>query len=169
MVFADYEFFRVVLSIHVIAAIAAFGVTFFYPVMQIFAEKTEGGRHLPFTLRLTESIDSKVNLLGLLPGITGAYQIWKAPSNWNLFDDHWLLGGVILYVVMYGIVLLILSPTLKTMIAEATRAQEAAAPDGALELGPDYRAASRKAALSGTATGLVVLTIVFLMVYKPGA
>ena len=154
-----YEF---VLALHVLAVVAAFGVTFAYPF--IFAI---GARHQPRALPLLHRIEYSVErwlVNPMLVVVLGA-GIYLASDGhqWSEFFVQWGFGAVIVIGALVGSVTIPSSKRAERLAEEAV----AAAGEGQPHFGEEYRAVVRRLQLVGTGlSALVLLTIVF-MVVKP--
>jgi uncharacterized membrane protein len=152
-------------SVHVITAIAAFGIPFGYPVIQITAEKT-APRSLPFAWHAIDRLDRVlVTPLAVIVGLSGLYQ-W-IDGNWSATRDTWLLIGVILYLVAFTLALTVFQRAARKAEAAAQKMVDAAGPTGDVELSDEYRQATKLPATLGPILGIFVIIIAFMMVAKP--
>jgi uncharacterized membrane protein len=158
------SFYNVVLFLHILSAIVAFGITFTYPM--ILTSLTRGGniRHLAWWHRTQVDIERKI----LTPAATlvllcGIYMAADGPYG---FKSTFVSLGLLFLIVILGLVGAVLIPA-ESKVAEI--AERAIAPDGSGELGADYRAATRRMQIAGTIASVLVVVIVFLMVTKLGA
>src|SRR5438445_13022850 len=92
---------NLLLTLHILGAIAAFGPTFAFPLIGAMGKKE--GAPVPWLLKLIESIDRKVTIpwaLTLQPA-TGAWLIINSKGLCNPFvaRNRWLLASLILYVI----------------------------------------------------------------------
>jgi Predicted integral membrane protein (DUF2269) len=156
--------YEVVLAIHIMAVIVAFGVTFAYPIM--FAV---GARHDPRSLPLLHRIEYTVERYLINPGLllvllAGIYLASKG-HFWSDFFVQWGLGAVVVIGALIGSVMI---PTAKR--AEQTAARDVAASgDGEVALSDDYRALVRRLSGVGTLLSLLVLITVLFMALHVGA
>jgi Predicted integral membrane protein (DUF2269) len=158
------SFYEVVLAIHIMAVVVAFGVTFAYPIM--FAV---GARHDPRSLPVLHRVEYTVERLLVNPGlllvlIAGAYLAGKG-HYWSDFFVQWGLAVVVVIGALIGAVMI---PTAKR--AELVSARDlAAAGDGEPELSDEYRALVRRLSGVGTLLSLLVLITILLMALHTGA
>lgn len=154
--------YEVILALHVMAVVIAFGVTFAYPIM--FAV---GARHDPRSLPTLHRVEYTIERWLINPGllvvlVAGAYLASDA-HHWSEFFVQWGLAAAIVIGALVGAVMI---PTAKRAEQLAQRGVEAAG-EGPVELGEEYRAAVQRLSVVGTLlSGLVLITILF-MVVKP--
>lgn len=142
-------------ALHVLLAIVAVGTNATYGVW--LARAARSPEHLGHVLRGVKFLDDRVaNPSYVALGLVGILLILTGPHR---FEDLWVASSLALYVALVGIGVGLYTPTLRRQIAiyEADGA-------GAAEFG----SLTRRGALLGAALALVAVTIVFLMVVKPG-
>jgi uncharacterized membrane protein len=152
--------FQLFLFLHVMGAIIAFGPTFSFPIIGAMGGKEP--QHANFATRVTETIaQQRVVPLAILQGITGVALILV--TGINLLATHWLLLGIVLYLIVLGYNIFIGTPTVKKVI-EMTSTPP---PPGASGPPPELLALIRKVQRGGMFSGLMIVIIVILMVTKP--
>jgi hypothetical protein len=170
------SFYEVVLAVHIMAVVIAFGVTFAYPIMFAVAAK-HGPRSLPLVHRIEYSIERMLINPGLaLVLIAGIYLASKG-HYWSDFFVQWGLAAVVVIGALIGSVMI---PTAKR--AELTAARDlaaidagAAGPVGApgaeptVEMSEEYRALVRRLSTVGTLLSLLVLATIAIMALHVGA
>jgi len=154
--------YEIVLALHIMAVVAAFGVTFAYPF--IFAV---GARHQPRSLPLLHRIEYSVErwLVNPMLAVVLAAGIFLASDghHWSEFFVQWGLGAVIVIGALVGSVTIPSSKRAEKLAEEAIAAAGAGQP----EFGEDYRVLVGRLQRVGTwLSALVLLTILF-MVVKP--
>lgn len=156
------SFYEVVLAIHIMAVVVAFGVTFAYPVMFAVA-----ARHDPRSLPVLHRIEYTIERMLINPGlllviIAGAYLASKG-HFWSQFFVQWGLGAAIVIGALVGAVMI---PTAKR--AEQLAARDiAAAGDGEIAMSADYQSAVRRLSTVGTLLSLLVLVTILFMAIQP--
>lgn len=106
------------LTIHVLTAIVAFGPTFAFGVIAGMAAHEP--QHGLFALRLTERIERRIVLpAALTMPISGGLLIWS--ESIQLTSAHWLLAAIVLYVVAIAFAVGIQVRTIDRMIEVAER------------------------------------------------
>ena len=149
------------LFLHVMGAIVAFGPTYSFPIIGAMARKEP--QHANFAARLNEAIThQRILPLAIFQGVTGVALILIAGIN--LIDTHWLLLGIVLYLIAISYALFVQRPTGALIVELSSAPPPAGAPPGPP---PELAAAVRKAQRGGMFLGLMIVAIVVLMVTKP--
>jgi hypothetical protein len=152
------SFYEVVLAIHIMAVVVAFGVTFAYPIM--FAVT---GRHDPRSLPLVHRIEYTIERMLINPAlglvlIAGIYLASKG-HYWSEFFVQWGLAAVIVIGALVGAVMI---PTAKRAELIAARDLQASG-EGEVQLSDEYRALVRRLSIVGTLLSLLVLVTILFM------
>jgi len=154
--------YEIVLAVHIMAVVVAFGVTFAYPIMFAVAARADP-RTLPTMHRVEYTIERRLINPGLLVVLLAGIFLASDGHHWSEFFVQWGLGAV---VVIGGLVGSVMIPTAKR--AEAAAARDIAAGDGeAMTLGEEYQGLVRRLSTVGTLLSLIVLVTIFMMVVKP--
>lgn len=141
-------------TVHVLAALVGFGVTYSYPVLQLFGERGDR-RHLAFALETVTVISRYVAVPAtVVVGATGVYQVADGPYE---LVDAWVAAALALYLAVMAVAAGYLAPRYGRAAA-AVRAGDADA----------YDRERRRIEVVGTLVAGSVLAIVVLMVLKPG-
>jgi hypothetical protein len=162
--------YEVVLAVHIMAVVIAFGVTFAYPIMFAVAAK-HGPRSLPLVHRIEYTIERMLINPGLaLVLIAGIYLASKG-HYWSDFFVQWGLAAVVVIGALVGSVMV---PTAKR--AEIAAARDLAAIDAgtsgsqpSVEMSEEYRALVRRLSTVGTLLSLLVLATIAIMALHVGA
>jgi hypothetical protein len=154
--------YEVVLAIHIMAVVVAFGVTFAYPIM--FAV---GARRDPRSLPVLHRIEYTIERFLINPGLglvllAGIYLASKG-HFWSQFFVQWGLGAAI---VIGGLIGGVMIPTAKRAETIAER-DLAGAGESEVEMSDEYRALVRRLSTVGTGLSLLVLVTILFMVIKP--
>ena len=140
-------------TLHVLAALVGFGVTYSYPVLQLLGERGDR-RNLPFALDAIATLSSRVAVPATaVVGVTGIYQLADGPYG---LGDAWATAGLILYLAVMVVAAGYLAPRYQRAADAARRDDEAR-----------YAEIIRGVNIVGTLAALAVLAIVVLMVLKP--
>lgn len=158
------SFFEVVLALHVMAVIIAFGVTFAYPIMFAVGARTDP-RSLPVLHRIEYTIERRLTNPGLLIVLIAGIYLASKLHVWSAFYVQWGLAAV---VVLGGVVGGVMIPTAKRAEAVAER-DLAASGEGDAGLSEEYGALTRRLSTVGTLLSLLVLVTVFFMATHTGA
>ena len=160
MIIRAITFYDVVLTVHILAVVVAFGVVFAYPVIDAFARSS-----MPANLAalhrlhivLARSVVTPAMVVVLLAGL------YLALDRFSL-GDPWISATFAILFVLFGLTGAFLIPADKRLAGLAER-------DAAGGGGPsaEYDAERRKAEAIGGIALLLVVVAIFLMVAKPGA
>ena len=166
--------YEIVLAVHIMAVVVAFGVTFAYPIMFAVA-----ARHDPRGLPLLHRIEYTIERMLINPGLAlvllaGIYLASKG-HFWSDFFVQWGLAAVVVIGALIGAVMI---PTAKRAEQIATRDVAAAtatagAGGGAggaeIEMSEEYRALVRRLSRVGTLLSLIVLVTILVMALHVGS
>jgi uncharacterized membrane protein len=152
------------LFVHITAVMVGFGATFAEAIAFPVAMRLNA-RHLPYVHRLQLAINQWLTTPAMLVVLaTGFYQV--ADADFEL-GDFWLSGAFMIVIVIGGLLGAYFIPTDRKLGAMIER-EIAAAGEGSFEPSAEYLAKARVEGLVGTATGLLLVAAVYLMVTKPG-
>ncbi|HSZ05069.1 MAG TPA: DUF2269 family protein [Solirubrobacteraceae bacterium] len=154
--------FEVVLAIHIMAVVVAFGVTFAYPIMFAVAARHDP-RGLPLLHRIEYTVERMLVNPGLLVVIVAGIYLASKGHYWSEFFVQWGLAAAIVIGALIGAVMI---PTAKR--AEQTAARDvAAAREGEVEMSVEYRALVRRLTTVGSLLSTLVLVTILFMAIKP--
>jgi hypothetical protein len=154
--------YDVVLGVHIMAVVVAFGVTFAYPVMYAVGAR-HGARSLPLLHRIEYTIERYLINPALLLVILAGIFLASDGHHWSEFFVQWGLGVAIVIGGLVGAV----------MIPSAKRAEQIAERDigvaehGDPEMSDEYRAVVRRLSIVGTLLSVLVLITILFMAVKP--
>ena len=154
--------YDIVLAIHVMAVVVAFGVTFAYPIMFAVTAR-HGPRSLPLVHRIEYTIERFLINPGLALVLVAGIFLASDGHHWSEFFVQWGIGAVIVIGALTGSVMI---PTAKRAAQIAERDIAAAAP-GDLEMSDEYQALARRLATVGSLLSALVLITILFMVTKP--
>lgn len=147
--------YDVVLFVHVLAVVVAFGTTFAYPLLFAVAAKGAPAQRAAlheFQARYGRTYAS-FGLLVLV--LAGAY----LASDRDLWGEPWVSGPLLIAIVIGGIGGAVLAP-------RERRLAECSGPEGD---DAEYRRVLGQVKLGGAISSALVVVAMFLMVTKPGA
>lgn len=156
----------ILLFLHVAGAIIAFGPTFTFPIIGAMGGKEP--MHVNFALRLTERIEERLILpLALFQAVTGVLLIWKV--GFDLFATHWLLLGIVLYIVALTIVFTNQLPYTRKLVEATKSPPPPPAPGTPPPSGPPPHIAAmiKRVQMGGMVLTVLLVVIIFLMAVKP--
>jgi predicted integral membrane protein DUF2269 len=154
--------YEIVLAVHIMAVVVAFGVTFAYPVMFAVAARTDPGS-LPVLHRIEYAIERRIVNPVLVIVLGAGIYLASDGHHWSEFFVQWGFAVVIVIGALVGAVMI---PTSKKAEQAAER-DIAAAGDGEVVLGEEYQGLVRRLQLVGTTLSLLVLVTILFMVVKP--
>jgi uncharacterized membrane protein len=154
-------FYSVVLSVHVMAVVVAFGTSFAYPVFMPWAR-----RNHPQAMPVIHAMSDRIGKLVMSPAlalvlIAGIY----LASDADVWSESWVTVPLVILIVIGGLGGMFFAPNERKLGALATR--DLAAGGGALSA--EYDALFRRVAVAGYAVCALVLIAIFFMATKPGA
>jgi uncharacterized membrane protein len=148
----------ILLFLHVLGAIAAFGPTFAFSIMGAMAGREP--QHANFSARQTAAIGNKlVYPLAIFQGITGVLLIISAQIS---VQQLWLGLGIVLYAIALTYSLTIQRNALHHLIELSSTPPAPGTPPN-----PEIPATVKKVQRGGMFLGFLIVVIVFLMVVKP--
>jgi hypothetical protein len=157
-------FYEVILALHILAVVFAFGATFAYPVL-IGAITKADARALPALYRALHAISQRV----ILPGLAGVviFGIYLASHLhlWHAFFVQWGIGVSIVIGAVEG---MYLGPREKRLIEVADR-DVASAAAGEVTFGAEHDSLVRRIGGVGALMDLLVIVTIFFMVLHTGA
>jgi hypothetical protein len=154
--------YDVVLAIHIMAVVVAFGVTFAYPVMFVVAARHDA-RGVPLLHRIEYTTERWLLNPGLLFVLGAGIYLASKGHHWSEFFVQWGLGAVVVIGAAVGSVMI---PSAKRAEALAER-DVVAAGEGAVQPSAEYRAVVRRLTVVGSLLSLLVLVTILFMTIKP--
>jgi uncharacterized membrane protein len=153
-------FYDVVVAIHVMTIVIAFGVTFVYPAIIPWLTNKHP-EAMPtiheMQVRIGRFVITPFATLALLTGIYLA-------SDRDLFDQTWVTIPFVIIIILLGLGGAFFTPREKQLAVLARRDIDAG---GALS--EEYHARAKPVAIVGAVSSLLILFAIFCMVAKPFA
>ncbi|MEJ7787534.1 MAG: DUF2269 family protein [Solirubrobacteraceae bacterium] len=156
--------YSVVVALHVIAVLAAYGLPLAYPLMLPYLRRTH-----PRAMPGVHDVQHRLNLLLTGPGtiIVLGLGIYLAAKE-DLFSEPWVHVGLAAILLIGAIGGWVVGASKR--MAELSGADVATAPgDGPVTWSAEYEALYTRYAKVELLLGAIVLVAVFSMVAKPGA
>ena len=154
--------YEIVLFVHVVAAVVAFGPTFGYAFFQALTERTNP-RGVPTMWRATEATSKYLvtpgALLVLIGGLYLTFDAWE-------FSDVFVGVGLLAIIVLMGLIGGFFNPQGRRAMELAER-DIAAAGEGEVKFSDEYWAVSKRIAQVGTLAGVIIVVAIFFMTVKP--
>jgi hypothetical protein len=154
--------YEIVMAVHIMAVVVAFGVTFAYPVMFVAAVRRYP-RSLPVLHRVEYMTERLLVNPALLVVLAAGIFLAGDGHHWSEFFVQWGMAAVVVIGAAVGAVMI---PTAKR--AEEAAERDLAAAGGATpEQSAEYRALVRRLTLVGSLLSLLVLVTILFMTVKP--
>lgn len=144
-----------ILAVHIMAVVIAFGVTFAYPVLFPFLQRSHPAALAPLHHAQERIGKYLITPFAVLALVTGIYMA----SDRDLFGEVWVQVPMAILIVLLGVGGAYFAP-------KERRAAELAQTDPG---GAEYRSVTAQIAKVGAVTSLLVLVAIFFMTAKPGA
>jgi hypothetical protein len=157
-------FFEVVLTLHILAAVFAFGATFAYPVLIGTITKADT-RALPALYRALHAISQRVIMPGLALIVIFGIYLASHLHMWSAFFVQWGIGVSIVIGAVEGAYL---GPREKRLIEVADQ-DLAAAGDGPVTASAEHDALVRRIGAVGALMDLLVIITIYFMATHTGA
>lgn len=152
--------YNIVLAIHIMGVVVAFGVVFAYPLMFRVAANADP-RSLPLLHRIETAIERVLVNGGLVVVVGAGIFLATDGKYWSEFFVQWGLGAAL---VIGGLVGAVMIPASKK--AQALAERDLASGDGAT-MSEEYRAVTRRLTVVGSLLSALVLLTIFFMAVKP--
>jgi hypothetical protein len=156
-------FWEVVLALHILAVVIAFGATFAYPV--IFSVAGKYPRSLPAFYRAIHAISQRVINPGLLAILVFGIYLASKLHLWHSFFVQWGLAVVIVIGAVEGA---FLGPREKRLVEVAEADIAAAGPDGEVVQSAEHQSLVRSVGAAGALMDLLVIVTIYFMVTHTG-
>lgn len=156
--------YEIVLGVHVAAVVAAFGVTFAYPILFAVGARADP-RSLPVLHRIEYSIERRLVNPVLVIVLGAGIFLASDGHHWSEFFVQW---GLAVIIVLGGLIGGVMIPASKRAEELARRDIDAAGAGGKIQMSADYLAVVRRLNRVGTLMALLVLATIFIMVIQPG-
>ncbi len=150
-------FYDVILTVHILAVVVAFGVMFAHPVIDAQV-RSSGGADLAALHRLHVALARRL----ITPAMTVVLLagLYLAIDRWSL-GDPWISATFAVLLVLFVLTSSVLVPADLRLAEIAERAEAGAG-------GEEYERERRMANRFGGLALLLVVVAIFLMVAKPG-
>jgi hypothetical protein len=158
------QFYEVVLALHILAVVIAFGATFAYPVLLGVVTKADT-RALPALYRALHAISQRVIIPGVAAILVFGIYLASHLHLWSTFFVQWGLGVVIVIGAVEGAYL---GPREKRLIEVADR-DVAAAGEGPVSFGAEHDSLVRQIGAVGALMDLLVVITIYFMVTHTGS
>jgi hypothetical protein len=158
-------FWEVVLALHIIAVVFAFGATFAYPVLLGAVAKADP-RALPAVYRALHAISQRVIMPGLAAVMVFGIYLASHLHLWSSFFVQWGLGVAIVIGAVEGAYL---GSRERRLIEVADRDVATGSGDGAVTFSAEHDSLVRRIGAVGALMDLLVILTIYFMVAHTGA
>jgi uncharacterized membrane protein len=159
MVLASITFYGVVLAVHIMGVVIAFGTLFAYPAFMPWARKNH-----PEAMPVIHELSARLGRLVVSPGlavvlICGIY----LASDAKAWSEIWVSVPLVILILIGGLGGMFFAPSDRKLAVLATRDLAA----GGGELSAEYDELFRRVAYAGLTVCALVLVAIFFMAAKP--
>ena len=153
-------FVQVILALHILAVVVAFGVLFSYPLFMVVGARLDPTA-MPWFHRMQQVVSRRLVAPGLLLVVVFGVILAFELHAWHAFYVRWGIGAAIVIGGIDGMFL----------IPRAGRLADLARADlqSGSSLGAAYRTAFRQVSIATAAVSVIVVVTVFLMAVHAGA
>jgi uncharacterized membrane protein len=157
-------FYDVVLALHIAAIVVAFGVTFAYPILDIYVT-----REHPRVLPVIHGAQERIGRFLIAPagGIALLAGFYLA-SDRDYMSKVWVVVPMIILIGLLALGGAFFGPSERKASELAARDVAASAPDGPVTFSPEYKAVASRIAKVGGLANVLILVAIFFMTAKPG-
>jgi hypothetical protein len=152
-------FTEVVLGIHISAVVVAFGAFFAYPIVYTYGMRLDP-RHIGWWHRVEGRIGMVVTTPGLAVVLLAGIYLASKEHQWSQFYVQWGLGTALVLGAVSGA---FFTPQERRAAELAERDIAAAGGSPEVTFSPEYLAVSRRIAVVGSLSSLLVLVTVLFM------
>jgi hypothetical protein len=155
-------FYDVVLAVHIMAVVFAFGATLAYPVLLGVIGKADS-RALPALYKALHAISTRVIMPGLAVVLICGIYLASDHKLWSEFFVQWGLGAVVVIGAVEG---MLLSPNEKRLVTVADRDLTVSG-DGEFAPSAEHDALVKRIGAVGALMDLIVFVTILFMAIKP--
>jgi uncharacterized membrane protein len=158
MILASVTFYGVVLAVHIMGVVIAFGSFFAYPAFMPWARKNH-----PRAMPVIHELSARLGRMVVSPGLVvvlvcGIY----LASDADAWSKVWVSVPLVILIVIGGLGGMFFAPSDRKLAALATRDLAAGG-----ELSAEYDELFRRVAFAGVTVIALVVIAIFLMAAKP--
>jgi hypothetical protein len=158
-------FWEVVLALHIVAVVFAFGATFAYPVLLGAVTKADP-RALPALYRALHAISQRVIMPGVAAILVFGIYLASHLHMWSAFFVQWGLAVVIVIGAIEGAYL---GPRERRLVEVADRDVAAAGGNGTVTFSTEHDSLVRRIGGVGALMDLLVVLTIYFMATHTGA
>lgn len=152
------SFTDVVLGVHILAVVVAFGATFAYPLIFAAARRADPSV-MPWLFSVVQRIDRLIVNPGLTVVLVAGIVLATEEHRWGDFFVQWGIGAVIVIGAGVGSYMI----PREGKLAKVAARDLAAAPGGGSPWSSEYDALLRQVTIGGAVLDLIVVVTIFMM------
>ncbi len=164
MLIQAVAFSQVVLALHIVAVVAAFGVTFAYPLFAVALAQLEPGSR-PWFHRTLQTVGQRLVNPGLAVVVIAGIYLASDLHQWKAFYVQWGIAVALVLGALEGAVMIRGERQLATLADRDV----AASAGGEVKWSPEYEALIRRLSAVGTLMSVLTVLTVYLMTVRAGA
>jgi uncharacterized membrane protein len=158
------QFYDVILALHIMAVVVAFGVIFAFPIIGAFVT-----REHPRALPVFHATNDRLGRFLITPAATVALLAgFYLAGDRHYMGKVWVIVPLIILVLLLGLAGAFFGPNERRARDLAARDIAASAPDGPVKLSDEYQALTARVARVGALSAVLILVAIFFMAAKPG-
>lgn len=154
-------FWQIVLAIHIVFVVAAFGIVVAYPFIAIAIERIDR-RAVPALLRMRQLLGRSLVNPGLLVVVAAGVYLAAKEGQWHYFYVQWGIAAVVVIGAVEGAFVIRQSGRLASLAERDIQA----AGVGEVSWSSEYLAARGRADQINALLGVLVVVTIFLMVVQ---
>lgn len=157
------RFYDVIVAVHVLGVVTAFGVTFAYPILLGYVKRQQ-----PHAMAALHAAQDQIGKKVITPSmvvvlVAGAY----LASDIDVWDRPWVSAPLLILIVLFGLGGAFFSPQ-ERKLADLAQRDIAAAAGTKVEFSAEYEALLKRVQTVAVVASLLVAVAVFVMITKPG-
>lgn len=157
------QFYDVVVAVHVLGVVAAFGITFAYPILLRWV-KAQHPHAMPALHAAQDTLGKRVITPAMVVVLVAGIYL---ASDQDLWDRPWVSGPMLILIVLFGLGGAFFAPK-ERRLAELAQRDIASSSGTSVSFSAEYEALYKQVSTVGlVAVGLVAVAI-FVMITKPG-
>jgi hypothetical protein len=157
-------FVQVILALHILAVVAAFGVLFAYPIFLTIGARLDPGA-MPWFHRMQQAVSRWLIGPGLLLVVIFGVILASKDHAWHAFYVQWGIGAAIVMGALEGMFMI----PREGRLADLARSDLEGQSGTVVTRSAEYQAVFRQVAIGGMALSLIVILTVYFMATQAGA
>ena len=169
MLLTAVTFDQVILALHIISVVIAFGVLFSYPLFMLVGARLDAGS-MPAFHQLQQLVSRRLISPGLLFVVIFGVILASELHAWNHFYVQWGIGASLVIGAIEGMFMVPRTGHLAELALRDTGLDTGRAEAGRVgTLSAEYQAVSRQVLLGAVVVSVIVIVTIYLMATRAGA